>query len=257
MSAIFLKVLKMIIIAAVVLCVVLAICFLTNPADRKNAGDDIPGKDVNFDTDFYFDTDFSQNLYDAITEDWEKYNAMDSMQKMASSHMPGYCSGYFDSWDELTDYVGTTPLNPLENDTWLEATKDIRIANRTKNSMYSPYRTEFYGDSDGKLRSLKLEGDYPFEMGHVQLIINVYSDMDHSAWSDDEESGVVYKHLSNADFRRVHSDRYDAVEIALPGASDFRYLFNIVSYNGTDTLAEMVQKVCQAIGVSADLEWLE
>ena len=204
--------------------------------------------------------DFSQSIYDMIAEDWERYNLMDYMQRMASSHTPGYCFLQFDSWSEATEFIGVAPWNPFENEEWLTATKEYRIVNHQKNSMNLDYKTDFYGDADGILKSISLSSDYPLESGFVNLIINLSSEMNFSAWSENEEGGKTrfYQDIYceegirtiTKDVMVVHTENYDAIRIALPEASNFKYLLNVTSYNGTGELAKMFDKASQTLGLN-------
>ena len=55
--------------------------------------------------------------------------------------------------------------------------------------------------------------------------------------------------MVSADIKVVHTDNYDAVRIALPEASNFKYMFNITSYKGTEELAKMFNNVCDTVGI--------
>lgn len=205
-------------------------------------------------------TDFSQSIYEMIANDWEKYNSMDNVQRMLSSHMPGICSKQFENWSEAIEFVGVEPWNPFENEEWLSGTNEYRIANRKKNSMLLDYNTEFYGDADGKLNSISLSSNYPLASGFVNLVINLGSETTFSAWPDNEKGGKTrfYKDVFYEDRTRtitidvlvVHTDNYDAIRIALPEASNFKYLVGVTSYNGTEELAKMFDKAAHTLGLS-------
>lgn len=204
-------------------------------------------------------TDFSQSIYEMIANDWEKYNSMDNVQRMLSSHMPGICSKQFENWSEAIEFVGVEPWNPFENEEWLSGTNEYRIANRKKNSMLLDYNTEFYGDADGKLNSISLSSNYPLASGFVNLVINLGSETTFSAWPDNEKGGKTrfYKDVFYEDRTRtittdvlvVHTDNYDAIRIALPEASNFKYLVSVTSYNGTEELAKMYDKASHTLGL--------
>ena len=204
-------------------------------------------------------TDFSQSIYEMIANDWEKYNSMDNVQRMLSSHMPGICSKQFENWSEAIKFVGVEPWNPFENEEWLSGTNEYRVANRKKNSMMLDYNTEFYGDADGKLNSISLSSNYPLASGFVNLVINLGSETTFSAWPDNEKGGKTrfYKDVFYEDGTRtitidvlvVHTDNYDAIRIALPEATNFKYLVSVTSYNGTEELAKMFDKAAHTLGL--------
>ena len=204
-------------------------------------------------------TVFSESVYEMIAEDWKRYNSMDKIQRMASSHTPGYCFCQFESWSEVTEFIGVAPWNPFENEEWLTATREYRVANHQKNSMNLDYKTDFYGNADGKLKGISLSSDYPLESGFVNLIINLCSEVDFSAWSENEEGGKTrfYKDVYCEDGIRtipidvmvVHTENYEAIRLALPEASNFKYLLNVTSYKGTEELARMFDKASHTLGL--------
>ena len=62
--------------------------------------------------------------------------------------------------------------------------------------------------------------------------------------------------MVSADIKVVHTDNYDAVRIALPEASNFKYMFNITSYKGTEELARMFNEVCDTVGIPMNYDLL-
>ena len=205
-------------------------------------------------------TDFAQSIYKIVAEDWEEYNSLDTTQRIYSSHMPGLCGRQFESWSEATEFLGVEPWNPFENEEWLSATKEYRIANHQKNSVMLDYNTEFYGDVDGKLNNVSISSNYPLASGFVNLVINLESETTFSAWPDNEKGGKtrIYQDIFYEDRTRtittdvlvVHTDNYDAIRIALPEASNFKYLVDVTSYNGTEELAKMFDKAAHTLGLS-------
>ena len=125
--------------------------------------------------------------------------------------------------------------------------------------MMLDYNTEFYGDADGKLNSISLSSNYPLASGFVNLVINLGSETTFSAWPDNEIGGKTrfYKDVHCEDGTRtitidvlvVHTDNYDAIRIALPEATNFKYLVSVTSYNGTEELAKMFDKAAHTLGL--------
>lgn len=46
----------------------------------------------------------SQNVYNALQNEWDSWNQLSKESKMLSSHSPGYCMRSFDSWVECEEY---------------------------------------------------------------------------------------------------------------------------------------------------------
>ena len=237
---------------------------------------------------------FSQTIYDEIAEDWKKYDAMDEMERMVSSHAAGVCGNSFRTWQEATAFVGAQPWNPLEDKTWLEnlkpkqndsthqngetqqndgtqqteATQQTDVDQSDRQSLN--YSATFSGTREGELLSLILQSDYYLEHGFVNEMILLYNpNGTHKAWIEDDMVGEcvtfsfeVYSghnketETVTADILVAHSEYYDAVRLALPKAENYKYFFNITSNNGTEDLAVYFNKVCEYVGIPLDYDGL-
>ena len=62
----------------------------------------------------------SQDLRDALEEEWDAWNALSEEAKAVSSHMPGWCRRGFEDWAACEDFLGFSVPNPLEACDWLE-----------------------------------------------------------------------------------------------------------------------------------------
>lgn len=62
----------------------------------------------------------SQDLRDALEEEWESWNALSEEAKVVSSHVPGWCQRGFEDWAACEDFLGCSVPNPLEVCGWLE-----------------------------------------------------------------------------------------------------------------------------------------
>lgn len=63
-------------------------------------------------------SDFSalgQTLTDKIRQEWNTYDGLDEMQRVASSKAWGYVGYQCDTWSECEEAIGMTVTNPLEN----------------------------------------------------------------------------------------------------------------------------------------------
>ena len=245
-----------IIIAAVAGCIVLTVCFLTNPIKKSEA----LARNTSFSDDFldFENVMISQNVYDLIDEEWKRYESMDEMHRLTSSRTPGFCYRYFDTWEELCDFVGIYPANPLENEEWKTNIPE-------KGNIPLTYGFHCYGDHEGNINELSMEAYYPLEKGHVDLSYNIIDNWGLNAWPADEIAshmtftvkstvpGVSTKQNCDVAIVHEHEDQYDAVRIALPSASNYKYSVNIVSLDGINILEDEVNTVCRMLGL--DLEY--
>ena len=245
-----------IIIAAVAGCIVLTVCFLTNPIKKSEAlARNTSFSDDNLD---FENVMISQNVYDLIDEECKRYESMDEMHRLTSSRTPGFCYRYFDTWEELCDFVGIYPANPLENEEW-----KTNIPGNI--SVPLTYAFHCYGDREGNINELLMEAYYPLEKGHVDLSYNIIDNWGLNAWPADEIAthmtftvkstvpGVSTKQNCDVAIVHEHEDQYDAVRIALPSASNYKYSVNIVSLDGINILEDEVNTVCRMLGL--DLEY--
>ena len=192
-----------IVVAAVVGCVVLAVCFLTNPVSDKAEGagsqsgtgeekdlyNMTGNRDGSIPTFYQYNTDdivgltrsesgFSENLYDAIHEDWDKWQAMDEFSRMASSHLAGCCHRYFETWEEATEFIGVDLWNPLEHSDLLKKmnycgtdTKDVYHGGE----MLPHCSMEWLGTCDEKLTFAEITTGYAVDDVRVTLRIELYN----------------------------------------------------------------------------------
>ena len=245
-----------IVIAAAAVCIVLTVCFLTNPIKKSEA----LARNTSFSDDFldFENVMISQNVYDLIDEEWKRYESMDEMHRLTSSRTPGFCYRYFDTWEELCDFVGIYPANPLENEEWKTNIPE-------NGSIPLTYGFHCYGDHEGNINELSMEAYYPLEKGHVDLSYNIIDNWGLNAWPADEIAthmtftvkstvpGVSSKQNCDVAIVHEHEDQYDAVRIAFPSASNYKYSVNIVSLDGINILEDEVNTVCRMLGL--DLEY--
>lgn len=62
----------------------------------------------------------SQDLREALEEEWEAWNALSEERQILSSHVPGWCQRGFEDWAACEDFLGFSVPNPLEESGWLE-----------------------------------------------------------------------------------------------------------------------------------------
>ncbi|MCR5330938.1 MAG: M56 family metallopeptidase [Lachnospiraceae bacterium] len=170
-----------IVAAAVVGCVVLAVCFLTNPVkDRANGADtqpdeaeQIPGTDTGIERS---EGMFSDNMYDALRENWNRWDEMDTFSRMLSSSTPGHCHTRFETWKDAVEFMGIEPINPLEDADWLEIRNytgaDIRDI--FDENMLPHCSVVWGGTKDDKLTYAAITSGYADGDIRVTLEINLY-----------------------------------------------------------------------------------
>ena len=256
-----------IVAAAIVGCIVLAVCFLTDPVKDKANGADLQtvngteagsqtgngnetgsqtgngnetGSQVtgngngenpeSIPTLFEFidngetvglprsESIFADNMYDAIREDWEKWEAMDEVSRMASSHMAGCGFRYFETWKEAVEFIGVEPWNPLEDADWLEKMNytgaDVR--NLFDENMLPHCSVEWIGSKDGKLTFAEITTGYATYGGiRVTVRIELYNaaSQGDDQMPDGESSTVTFTNTyherataKQANFRHKNAD---------------------------------------------------
>ena len=61
---------------------------------------------------------FSQGVYDALEENWTAWEAVDELERMLSSTLPGHCAQEFDSWAQCADFLGPSIPDPAADCGW-------------------------------------------------------------------------------------------------------------------------------------------
>ncbi len=59
-------------------------------------------------------------MYDALEENWTTWEAVDELERMLSSTLPGHCAQEFDSWAQCADFLGPSIPDPAADCGWLE-----------------------------------------------------------------------------------------------------------------------------------------
>lgn len=120
---------------------------------------------------------FSNNMYDAVREDWDKWEEKDLFSRTASSHTPGFCSGKFETWDEAVKYIGIEPWNPLENADRLKKMNytGADITDPFNKNMLPHCSAEWIGTKDDKLTFAGLTTGYTDGDIRVTLRIELYN----------------------------------------------------------------------------------
>lgn len=117
---------------------------------------------------------FSEELYQALEEEWDAYNAMSEMDRMASSHLPGHCYREFGDWAEVEAFLGLELPNPLEEletlekGNWAAAPLGFNGAER--------FHISWYGTADGHVQWVQVDSGYRRGELRVGVSATLYSD---------------------------------------------------------------------------------
>lgn len=149
--------------------------------------------------------DFSEELYQALKADWDAYNALSELDRMASSHLPGCCYREFGDWAEVEAFVGLELPNPLEEletlekGNWAAAPLGFNGAER--------FHVSWYGTVDGHVQGVQIDSGYR----RGELRVGVYT----AVYSDPAES------ISPEKVWSVEQQRLDYLEQNPDGATGF------------------------------------
>ncbi|MCR5323003.1 MAG: M56 family metallopeptidase [Lachnospiraceae bacterium] len=210
-----------VIVAAVIGCVALAVCFLTDPAQKgSSASDGQERADINgsgaeldlingnssretgdgtaealaantatneSDGIARSESIFSDNIYNAIQEDWDRWDEKDEFSKMISSSLPGAGSRYFETWEEAVEFLGVEPWNPLEDADWLQI---MNYTGADIKDMFDPdmlphCSLTWYGTKDNKLSYAEITTGYAVDDVRVTLKIDLHT----ASQNTNEQSG--------------------------------------------------------------------
>ena len=166
-----------IIVAAVLVCAVAAVCFLTNPvtselclkesvSEKENSHYTVSARLRRVEQ-----GDLSPVLAESIKSDWAQWDELSESAKMTSNYLPSSLSWVFDSWDAAEDFLGYTVDNPLEGVSWIRPVNwsGWDAANSDDESWHKPVELSVQGDRGGvKFISLNA-GYYDNETTRVQL----------------------------------------------------------------------------------------
>jgi len=116
----------------------------------------------------------SQNVYNALQNEWDSWNLLSSESKMLSSHMPGHCLRNFDRWEECEEFLGFTIPNPLENCSWLERATYAAMPLGFRDT--PNVRASWYGTEDGHVEWIHVEAGYRYGEVRVMIAASLYGD---------------------------------------------------------------------------------
>lgn len=128
----------------------------------------------------------SQDLRDALKEEWESWNALSEEAQIVSSHMPGWCRQGFEDWAACEAFLGFSVPNPLEESAWLE--KGTYAAMPLGFQDAPRVNVQWYGTEEGHVDWISAEAGYRSGSVRVMTAALLYADPDKAALSDGDWS---------------------------------------------------------------------
>ncbi len=184
----------------------------------------------------------SQNVYNALQDEWDSWNLLSSESKMLSSHMPGYCLHNFDSWEECEEFLGFTIPNPLENCSWLERATYVAMPLGFRDAPI--VRASWYGTEDGHVEWIHVETGYRDGEVRVMIASSLYGDPadskpSDSGWSIELERQNYLADVNNAPLQITSESAENYYSnIAYQANGNVLYRFNIVGEPDEQTQVE-------------------
>ena len=135
------------------------------------------------------DEAFGAELYRRLDEEWQRWNALDRMQQMLSSILPGYCTLSFDTWGACEEAVGFSIDNPLERYDWLEIADYLGIALDAPVAVGERKHVsiDYMGSSDGDISYVHISSGYRY--GDLRVMISVALESDDGAYKTANDWG--------------------------------------------------------------------
>ncbi len=184
----------------------------------------------------------SQDVYNALQNEWDSWNLLSTERKMFSSHTPGYCLRSFDSWGECEYFLGFTIPNALEDCSWLEKATYVAMPLGFQDA--SHVRASWYGTEDGHVEWINVEADY--RNGDIRVMINaaLYGDLADTKPSGSEQSVNLERqsYMANIDIASSQitsnsTENYFS-NVAYQVNGNVLYRFNIVGEPDVQTQVE-------------------
>ena len=176
-----------IVIVAILACIVVAVCFLTNPKkphyeellENDHFNDEVQITEEKSDSgeSFYWLsakvqrtklTSLSETMEYEIKREWDTYNSMSEEQRLASSHKWGTIYVETDTWEEIEEVLGVSIDNPLESVEWIHKTSYIGMERENLPHVHTTvYTTQ---STDNKVDNACATAGY--EMGDVRITLS-------------------------------------------------------------------------------------
>lgn len=196
-----------IMIAAVILCIVIAVFLLKDPAPQSENAAASGVRIVEEGPDEYGlysyrvnaalpKTDFSsvgRELADKIAGDWAVYDGMTMEERIVSSHAPGFVALSFDNWDDCENAIGFTVEDPLESLDWLNKTGYFGAESSVPDM---PARfiqvNAISSNTDRQVREILIESGYSTGNVHISLRSTLSADKGSFTNENEYTIGIAY-----------------------------------------------------------------
>lgn len=124
----------------------------------------------------------SQDLREALEEEWASWNALSEEEQIISSHVPGWCQRDFEDWAACEDFLGFSVPNPLEEADWLEQGTYVGMP---LGFMDAPrVDLQWDGTEEGYVDWIRAEAGYRAGETRVMLSALLYGDPSKARHSD-------------------------------------------------------------------------
>ena len=259
-----------IIVAASVGCAVLAVCFLTNPKTKGSADTGsltgTPGQTLK--TSNIFDAmdrleeeiTFSDEVYGHIADDWAKWNEKDSWERALSSSISGHWNGAFETWEEAQSLTGVTLWNPFEEAGWLSK-MNAYGADIEHFGLLEHCRFTSYADQENNMTFADISAGYA--SGTTRVIYTVYLCpivFNENNYDSNSKVRHIQYNRGNETYYCVAAtrkgDKYDAVDLIFYKNDQRKIFIYLTSYEGTEELARVFDKVSGELGMSLTYDFL-
>ena len=131
--------------------------------------------------------DYSPEMYQAIRDSWNAYDAMDPMERLYLSSTPGSCTREFEDWEALERFVGQSIPNPLEDLDSLE--KGNWAAAPVGFNGGARFHISFSGTREGQILAVNVQSGY--RRGDIRVSLNA------SPTGRRTQSGSAYQIISD------------------------------------------------------------
>lgn len=188
----------------------------------------------------------SQDVYDALQQEWDSWNMLSRESKMLSSHMPGYCKRSFDDWTECEAFLGLSIPNPLEECSWLEKATYAAMPIGFQDAPC--VEASWYGTEDGHVEWILVEAGYRSGQVRVMLCAALYGDPpdakpSNSGWLVELERQNYLADMDESPLQITsNSTESHFSNVAYQAYGNVLYRFNIVGEPDAQTQVESTLK---------------
>lgn len=212
------------------------------------------------------DADFSQEVRNALQDNWDTWMARDEMSKMISSTLPGSVQRDFETWAGGTEFLGIDLANPLEDADWLEqaTAAGLPLDGGPGQEVGAEHcEAVCYGDMEGHIEAAFLAAGY--RSGEIRVMLRTELQTEYAGetaedGSQDIEIGSVWPEAVNLYTNSVvmpdgqaaalvisqprREDSYVAIE-AYFIQDGLLYILNVVGPDGGDEAVAAVREVLE------------